>query len=91
VVNPSVNNNASIMLPVGYPTFHSHPSGTRSEAVAGGTQNSWFNQPPSTTDRDNAGTHTKYVFGRGSGVVYIYTSNGVQAVIPMKQFVNPKR
>ena len=91
VANPSKDENASIMLPVGYSTFHSHPSGTRSEAVEGGTKNSWFNQPPSTTDINNAGTHTNYVFGRGSGKVYIYTSGGVQAVIPMKQFVTPKR
>ena len=91
VANPLVEKNASIMLLVGYSTFHSHPSGTNSESVAGGTRNAWFNQPPSTVDIDNAGTHTNYVFGRGNGKVYIYTSGGVQAVIPMKQFVNPKR
>ncbi|GAB6013507.1 RHS repeat domain-containing protein [Viscerimonas tarda] len=91
VANPSVDESASIMLPVGNPTFHSHPSGTRSEVVKEGTRNSWFNQPPSTTDKDNAGTHTNYVFGRGNGKVYIYTSSGVHAVIPFKQFVNPKR
>ncbi|MDR0833627.1 MAG: hypothetical protein LBN93_05505 [Candidatus Symbiothrix sp.] len=64
---------------------------TRSEAVEGGTKNSWFNQHPSRTDVTNSGARMEYVFGRSNGKVYIYNSNGVQAVIPMKQFVTPKR
>lgn len=52
---------------------------------------SWFNQFPSFVDVENASTGTYYVFGRGDGKVYVYTSVGVQAVIPMKRFVNPKR
>ena len=91
VSNPSVQQNASIDLPVGYPTFHSHPSGTRSEAVSGGTRNSWFNQFPSSVDVGNAGGHVNYVFGRSDKKVYVYTSGGVQAVIPIKYFVTPKR
>ncbi|MDR3327710.1 MAG: hypothetical protein LBT04_06260, partial [Prevotellaceae bacterium] len=91
VSNPAVQENASIMLPAGVPTFHSHPSGTRSEAVEGGTRNSWFNQHPSRTDVNNSGAGMEYVFGRGNGKVYIYNSQGVQAVIPMKRFVTPKR
>jgi hypothetical protein len=59
----------------------------------GRTRNAWFNQSPSPADRDNAGGHTNYVFGRSrsNNNVYIYNSNGVQAVVPMKYFVNPKR
>ncbi len=91
VADPSVAKNASIMLPDVTTTFHSHPSGTKSEIVANGTKNSWFNQFPSSVDVENAGTGTHYVFGRGDGKVYVYTSGGVQAVIPMKRFVNPKR
>jgi hypothetical protein len=91
VSNPSVQNNASIMLPDVSTTFHSHPSGTRSETVTGGTKNSWFNQFPSSVDVNNAGGGTHYVFGRGNNTVYIYNSNGVQAVVPMRYFVNPKR
>ena len=90
VSNPAVGG-ASIMLPTGYPKYHGHPSGTRSESVEGGTRNSSFNQPPSPTDINNAGGYTNYVFGRGDGMVYIYNSTGVQAVIPMQYFVNPRR
>jgi RHS repeat-associated protein len=91
VSNPATQANANIELPVGVPTFHSHPSGTRSETVEGGTRNSWFNQHPSRTDVNNSGAGMEYVFGRGNGKVYIYNSQGVQAVMPMKRFVNPKR
>ncbi|MDR0541831.1 MAG: hypothetical protein LBH19_06425 [Dysgonamonadaceae bacterium] len=91
VSNPAVQENASILLPAGVPTFHSHPSGTRSEAVKDGTRNSWFNQPPSPADKNSSGARMEYVFGRSNGKVYIYNSNGVQAVMPMKYFVNPKR
>ena len=91
VSNPSVQSNASIMLPDVSTTFHSHPSGTRSEAVEGGTRNSWFNQFPSSVDVSNAGGGTHYVFDRGNNTVYIYNSNGVQAVISMRYFVTPKR
>jgi hypothetical protein len=91
VSNPATQSNASIVLPAGVPTFHSHPSGTRSEAVKGGTRNSWFTQHPSRTDVTNSGTRMEYVFGRGNGKVYIYNSSGVQAIMPMKYFVTPKR
>ena len=47
------------------------------------------NQP--SIDVGGAGGNTHYVFGRGDGNVYIYNSNGVQSVIPMKYFVTPKR
>jgi RHS repeat-associated protein len=91
VSNPATQSNASIVLPAGVPTFHSHPSGTRSEAVEGGTRNSWFTQHPSRTDVTNSGARMEYVFGRGNGKVYIYNSSGVQAIMPMKYFVTPKR
>ena len=43
------------------------------------------NDVPSSPERKD---HS--VFGRSSGNVYIYTSEGVQAIIPMKYFVTPK-
>ena len=91
VSNPASPDNASIKLPSGVSTFHSHPSGTKTESVEGGTRNSWFNQHPSRTDITNSSSKTEYVFGRGDGKVYIYNKNGVQAVIPMKNFVTPKK
>jgi hypothetical protein len=86
VAVPGEGATASIMLPVGYSTFHSHPSGY--------TETHSWSQTPSPTDINNAGGHTNYVFGRSrssSNNVYIYNSNGVQAVIPMRYFVNPRR
>ncbi len=51
-----------------------------------------FNQPPSDRDINNAGGRTNYVFGMRSGLVYIYTSQGIQAIIPIKNFVDlPKK
>ena len=91
VADPSVAKNASIILPDVPTTFHSHPSGTKSENVANGIKNSWYNQFPSSVDVRNAGKGVHYVFGRGDGKVYVYTSGGVQAIIPMKRFVNPIR
>ncbi|MDR1560750.1 MAG: hypothetical protein LBS23_00110 [Holosporaceae bacterium] len=103
VVNPAVQSSASIMLPVGTSTFHSHPSGDvvvssnpnsgigASSSFGGPTSTSSFNQFPSSIDVRGAGGNTHYVFGRGDGKVYVYTSGGVQAVIPLKQFVIPKR
>jgi hypothetical protein len=96
VANPKTDATASIELPMGVSTFHSHPSGTVIDAppagTIGGTTTTYsFIQSPSPQDITNAGTHTNYVFGRSNNNVYIYNSNGVQAVIPMKYFVNPKR
>lgn len=96
VANPKTDATASIELPMGVPTFHSHPSGTVIDAppagTIGGTTTTYsFIQSPSPQDITNAGTHTNYVFGRSNNNVYIYNSNGVQAVIPMKYFLNPKR
>jgi len=96
VANPKTDATASIELPTGVSTFHSHPSGTVVDSppanTFGGTTTTYsFTQTPSQTDINNAGTSTNYVFGRSSGKVYIYNSNGVQVVIPMKQFVTPKR
>jgi len=96
VANPAISSNASITLPMGTTTFHSHPSGTvvispPGGTIGGTTTTHSFNQFPSSVDVSNAGGNTHYVFGRGDGKVYVYTSSGVQAVIPMKQFVTPKR
>jgi len=96
VANPKTDATASIELPTGVSTFHSHPSGTvvdspAANTLGGATTTYSFTQTPSQTDINNAGTSTNYVFGRSSGKVYIYNSSGVQVVIPTKQFVTPKR
>lgn len=96
VANPKTDPTASIELPARVSTFHSHPSGTVVDAppagTIGGTTTTYsFNQSPSPQDITNAGPHTNYVFGRSNNNVYIYNSNGVQAVVPMRHFVNPKR
>ena len=101
VVNPGIITNPksdifpSILLPKGVPTFHSHPSGTLVESnsadVLGSTQTTYsYVQTPSQIDINTAETYTHYVFGRGSGEVYIYNSEGLQATIPMNRFVTPK-
>lgn len=81
-------------------TFHSHQSGTvtEREIVPAGTIKTprtdtySFAQTPSPQDLQGAQEgQTRYVFGRGDGNVYIYNSNGVQAVIPFKNFVNPQQ
>jgi RHS repeat-associated protein len=63
--------------------YHDHPSGTNAGTTI---------QPPSTTDYKNAynersgNNMTNYVFGKGSGQVYIYSTTGVQATIPINKF-----
>jgi RHS repeat-associated protein len=96
VANPKTDATASISLPSGVSTFHSHPSGTVVDAppagTLGGTTTTYsFTQTPSPIDINAAGTSTHYVFGRSAGKVYVYTASGVQAVIPVKRFVTPKR
>ena len=103
VANPSINSEASISLTYGadISRFHSHPSGTVVEgssnitgavsSLGGQTITHSFNQFPSSPDVRNAGNTVNYVFGRGDGKVYVYTSSGVQAVIPINRFVTPKR
>ena len=71
-------------------TFHSHPSGELYNYEAGIETISFHVQHPSQTDIDDAKNGTHYVFGRRNKNVYVYTRNGIQAVIPMKNFVNPK-
>ena len=109
VADPSKVDYASISITVGYPSFHSHPSGTKTEFIAptsnlsplqsssasifGGrnSKDSKFVQPPSPSDISNAGSHICYVFGMGNKTVYIYNSRGIQATIPLKYFVTPKK
>jgi RHS repeat-associated protein len=86
----SPGNSASIALPVGVSTFHSHPSGSSSESSApasgtgstvsfGGTvTNRGYVQSPSPQDINNAGRHTNYVFGRGNNNVYIWALLKIQ-------------
>ena len=54
------------------------------------TKTPQFEQEPSRPDISVAGTNTHYLFARGNGNVYIYTSKGVQAIMSMKYFVTPK-
>ncbi len=96
VANPQIHMNAQIELPIDVSTFHSHPSGTRTEDIVtntiGGTRVTYsFSQSPSPADINVAGTQIHYVFARGEGKVYVYTSRGVQAVIPNRYFVIPRR
>jgi RHS repeat-associated protein len=103
VANPQVDTEANVNTPsYGDDTrasFHSHPSGSRSVTTGGGantiggttTTTYSFGQAPSQPDVNNSGTSSNYVFGRGSGTVYINNNSGVQATIPHKYFVNPKR
>lgn len=79
---------AYIGMPSGYPTFHSHPSGTIRYPNGG---ESGYDQYPSTVDKNMAEGFTNYVFGKGNNTVYIYNSQGVQAILPMRRFVYPKR
>ncbi|MDI6834030.1 MAG: RHS repeat-associated core domain-containing protein, partial [Bacteroidales bacterium] len=94
--NVKVSGELTIVFLANGPSFHSHPSGSYSPMVDFNTmgqsitRNFWY-QSPSPSDIRNAGSRTNYVFGRGNGIVYIYNSQGVQATIPQKYFVNPKR
>ena len=107
VADPTKNTSVSISITSGYPSFHSHPSGTKpssspssprgfqsySTTTLSGvpTDNRGFIQVPSLDDINNAGNHICYVFAMADQKVYIYNSNGVQAVIPIKYFVTPKK
>ena len=101
VSNLHIDDRAQISLEEGFSTFHSHPSGTLSIYTERKDNNTIkmrdnskitksFVQSPSRQDVNAAGNQTHYVFGRSDNKVYIYNRNGVQAVIPMKQFVTPK-
>ncbi len=86
-VSSSPSYGAHILLSDDYATFHSHPSGslTRNKVKY------MYTQHPSSQDIINSGGRTCYVFGRRNGTVYIYDSNGVQATIPTKYFINQKK
>ncbi|MCY1546822.1 hypothetical protein D9M68_828420 [compost metagenome] len=87
--------------------FHGHPSGEIEEGPApqngnvgsssnidmgGGTRTKYsYNQAPSSVDFNHIGNLKGYQFGRSNGTVYIYNSSGIQATLPMKRFVNPKK
>ena len=95
VCYPSEYTQATINLPCGKSTFHSHPSGTFKRVLLIGTisrtvDEPAYIQPTSSLDIQNAGHHVHYVFGRGNGMVYIYNSSAIQAVIPFNRFVKPK-
>lgn len=58
--------------------FHSRPSGR--------SGNTAYGQAPSPDDVSGAGRSSNYVFGRFSGLVYIYNNSGVQATMPISRF-----
>lgn len=47
-------------------------------------------QPPSSADIKYAGDGANYCFGMRDGRVYIYDRAGVQAIVPLNDFVMPK-
>jgi hypothetical protein len=96
VSNPKNDPVASISFPVveGASYFHDHPSGTIVErpptnVIGGSTITYSFMQGPSNHDISESGANINYVFGRGSGTVYIYNDSGVVATLPLKKFVTP--
>ena len=104
VSNPIINSSASIEITSSQnqSTFHSHPSGTRTESstgnnssgasIGGSTTSSSFRNAPSNVNGDigNSGVKVNYVFARGNGTVYIYNNTGVIGTIPQRFFVTPK-
>ena len=79
-------------------TFHSHPSGQIIErpdnaggTIIGGVTKTfqWVRAP--SIDDINKASGTDYEFSIGDGIVYIYNRSGVQATIPQKQFITPKK
>lgn len=49
-----------------------------------------YPQTPSSADIKYAGDGANYCFGMGDGRVYIYDRAGVQAIVPLNDFVMPK-
>ncbi len=87
---------ASLNLPEAGNSFHSHPSGTTTETVIDGVSTTTITTPyaqhPSPVDLSTAGRGTtNYVFGMGDKTVYIYNKSGVQATLPIENFVKPKK
>jgi RHS repeat-associated protein len=108
VRDPATNDYASINITSygNQSTFHSHPSGNKTESssasnnVAGSsstlggttTASGWKNAPSNQGgDIQNSGKATNYVFSRSNGTVYIYNNTGVKATIPQKYFVTPNK
>ncbi|MEC5174222.1 DUF6443 domain-containing protein [Chryseobacterium nepalense] len=108
VRDPATDPNASITITTygNQSTFHSHPSGSKTESstsnnilgssssatIGGTTTTSGYKNAPSFKGGDvqNSGTAINYVFSRSIGTVYIYNNTGVKATIPQKYFVTPK-
>lgn len=105
VSDPTVNKDAHIDIASFdfQSTFHSHPSGTKSESATGSNlfgrttlgsvTSGAFRNAPSNVGGDvgNSGGKINYVFSRGNGTVYIYNNTGVIATIPQANFVTPKK
>ena len=79
IVDPAKGESASIDIPDGHNSFHSHPSGIGSATInydsntigqGGGNDTNRPTQFPSLIDLGAAGNNTHYVFGRGDKKVY---------------------
>ena len=81
----SNENNATIKIPGGFPTFHTHPSGIDYQ------NKKVFQQHPTVKDIINSEEYTSYVFGRLDGIVYIYNNHGILSTIPHNFFVDFKK
>jgi hypothetical protein len=67
---------------------HSHPSGTRSEEA--NSKCSFDPQAPSSVDINSVPPQSGYwtVFGMASGLVYLYNTTGVLAVLKIKRYIH---
>ena len=85
----SQGNTINITLPMGYATFHSHPSGNCESYITNDElRPPYYIQSPSDEDYRIAGSHTCYVFGRRDGYVYVYNREGTQAKIQTSVFIS---
>ena len=78
--------------------FHSHQIGKIIErpdnagvTIIGGVTNKFQWLRSTSIDDINKASGTDYEFSRGDGIVYIYNRSGVQATIPQKRFITPKK
>ena len=88
VGDPRIQSELSIEIPFGYSSFHSHASGYIIERNRTDILDAWWRQLPSLTDITNAGDQVHYVFSRYNKCVCIYNSNGTQAILRERIFLN---
>lgn len=86
--DPRYQSTLSIEIPFGYSSFHSHASGYYLGKDRTNVLDNWWQQMPTPEDINNAGDNVHYVFGRWNKCVYIYDSNGTQAILRENTFLN---